>query len=943
MPASVDTSVSYVGGEETLGEWVCPGSGDASSKSLERTNDSPYASCDGIEAVHSELGDGVIRVASDGRILSFNETVVRVLGPFVDQETVTDWIDRMGFIGADDRAEVEGELFPLKACQMKGTAVVRDLSCRSLWSRERRSFRVLCVHETRWNRDPTVLIVLRDLTELKRTKALVGKMQVIDAANPNPSLLVTSEGAVVQMNPAAAVLSKDSESEGIFSLMPDLNKESIENCIRDGHSLNCETDLEGQIYQFTMIGLPQLGWAQVFGVDISAYRVAETRLRQAKAKAEAATRMKSEFLANMSHEIRTPMNGILGMASFLMDSTLDEQQREFAETIHSSGESLLAIINDILDFSKLEAQRLHLENVEFDLGRIVGDTMDLLARQGQSKGLEILVDVDSDVPECLVGDPVRLRQILNNLIGNAIKFTEKGEVELAISCLGTSASGIELGFVVSDSGIGVSQEKIEKLFRPFSQAESSTTRKYGGTGLGLVISRNLVELMDGRMRVESTLGYGSKFSFSARFGCRPNPKRLAEERRHVRGQRILVVDGHEGSCRILSKLLGGQELDCDTAINSEEMMTLLREQGRSERPYEALLLSSKFVGEKGGGLLDSIRVASDGTLAKIILLGGVDDAVSSVRRSGFENLEVLAKPIRPAKLFEALRKDIMSDSMESPNEASTQQRSSEDSRAPHLSAELQILLVEDNRVNIKVAGEQLRRLGVEADVANNGAEALRMLEKRRYDVVLMDCQMPVLDGFQATSEIRSREREQGIEPSEGLPIIAMTANAMDGDREKCLASGMSDYLSKPVNSERLREVLEKVLPRSTAAHLSDDQGETDRSSQNREYTQLVSEVGPELAMEILDTYVVDSRVSIASLRSAVEARDAKSILRTAHTLKGASATCGGRSIVYTCLQLETLAKDGEFSELTGLVEELSEELEMSFARIDAFRSLRQSQ
>ena len=882
----------------------------------------------------SELGDAVLRVDLEERILSFNEAAVRFFGPFVDQERLSNWTNRLGFSAQEENQATEKATFPFQDCLKSRRSVVRDLCCRSWWKRDVRRFRVVCVYETNDDGVESILVVLRDLSELKRTKELVGKLQLVEAECPYPTLQVTADGKINQMNPAARdLLNTLSGAMSLFSVMPDIRLEEVEECIDYGGSLTNETDIEGRVFQFTLVGMPKLGWAHVYGFDVSAFRETESELKAAKVKAESTTRMKSEFLANMSHEIRTPMNGILGMASFLMDSELDEQQREFADTIHSSGESLLAIINDILDFSKLEAQRLHLENVEFELSRVVGDTMDLLARQGQTKGLEILADVALDVPDRLVGDPVRLRQILNNLIGNAIKFTESGEVELTISCVGTSASGIELEFVVSDSGIGIPATKIEKLFRPFSQAESSTTRKYGGTGLGLVISKNLVELMEGRMKVSSTLGRGSQFSFSAKFGCRPNARRPESQTACLVGRRILIVDGHEGCRRVIGNLLSGWSVESYGASSLVDAISKVESRSSSGARFDAILIDSKIAQSEGLEQLNQLRSAGGEGIAKTILLGGVDDALTRPRFENFVGDDLLAKPIKPSKLFDCLRKNLFIEGRESSAIRSSSERL-EDSK---IIGDLSILLVEDNLVNIKVATEQLRRLGLKADCASNGAEAVKMVEKRAYDVALMDCQMPVLDGFQATSEIRSREREKGLEEGQGLHIIAMTANAMDGDRERCLASGMSDYLSKPVRSDRLREVLEKVCPNrglNSDSTLASDS--IDRSG-SAEFRQLVSEVGAELAKEILDAFVEDSRVAIAELEQGVIDRDAKSILRRAHTLKGASATCGGRSIVYTCLQIETFAKEGEFSELVGLVKELSNELEIVFEAINRFR------
>ncbi len=898
----------------------------------------PLNGLGGDMCVSTGMGDAVMVVARDERILWWNRSHSQMFGPVKENERISDWAKRHEFCCRGEGEGGEGSEFPYLSCRDNGERVVRDLTCRSWRTHDLRWLRVVCSPVFTAEHGPAVSVVLRDLTDLRNLKSLVSRLQAVEASNPSPALQITGEGTIRQANAAAQdLLANTTDPQSILSLLPELLPGEIRACIEQGDEVSFEVECGGRDYEFCLKGMPHLQRASVYGYEITAFRVAERRLRAEKSKAEVATRMKSEFLANMSHEIRTPMNGILGMASFLMDSDLDSQQKEFAETIHSSGESLLAIINDILDFSKLEAERLHLENVDFELSRVVGDTMDLLARQGQSKGLEILADIDSNVPKRLVGDPVRLRQILNNLLGNAIKFTESGDVELRIVCRGTASSGVELEFCVSDSGIGISTDKIEKLFRPFSQAESSTTRKYGGTGLGLVISKNLVELMDGSMKVESTLGVGSQFSFTARFGCTPLSKENKEKAVGFVGKRILIVDDHEGSARVLCKLLTHFGIECTRAAALSDAHSVLSAATLEGEPFHAVFVDGRLLGTDGLDSLGGISELARDSGLQVVILAGVDQFRSiKTQENAFSGL--LSKPVRESKLLDCLEHLLGKEQVEAAKRVDgALEHSRSDGDRSRLDPSLKVLLVEDNQVNVKVTMEQLRRLGVAADCAFNGADALKMIEKRAYDVVLMDCQMPVLDGFRATSEIRMREREKRVEAKDQLPIIAMTANAMDGDRERCLASGMTDYLSKPVASDRLLKMLERVCPARTASNGIEADKPGVSSNDFGAFEQLESEVGSELALEILDSFVADSHVALEELRGAVANHDAKSVLKLAHSLKGTSATCGGRSLVYTCLQVESLAKEGEFSEIEGLIDELSDELEATLALVDEYR------
>lgn len=918
---------------------------DSSASCLSGTSEPREAGLFDWRDVAESLEDSAIELSSDGIVRRFNQNAVVTIGPLVVGDRFADWCERLELsIPADSERASVFDGAPFSHCLQTGKMAVHEFVGRPFQSVSKSHLRVVCVPRGTGLEDAGdegLLVLIRVIGELSNGQPNAETVPFGAEECPYPVFEIDAKKRLHRSNsPAQAVFGKGPNSSDVSKLLAELDSEEIESCLERGTTLEREADLGDRVYRLTLSGQPALNRIRVWGQEITSFRESEATLKKAKARAEIATRVKSEFLANMSHEIRTPMNGILGMASFLMDSDLDEQQREFADTIHSSGESLLAIINDILDFSKLEAQRLHLENLEFELSRVIGDTMDLLARQGQVKGLEMLADVGGDVPNELIGDPVRLRQILNNLVGNAIKFTEAGEVTLSVERGNTTASGIELHFSVSDSGIGISEAKLKKLFRPFSQADSATTRKYGGTGLGLVISKNLVELMGGKMAVESTIGSGSHFRFTAKFGCRPKLRNESGVDNLSTGGPVLVIDDHAGSYRVLERRLREWAIESRRASCLGDGLSLLKEHDQNERRVRAVLLDSTL---PDGMLLEAIEQIRDlgraGSMPIIPLIGS-DETVSKDRLGTLGVGTVLTKPVKDARLYDWLQRWDENNNPSGPEQgrgssARNRQESRDGMSLPD--PNLRVLVVEDNDVNRRVAREQLRRLGLHCETAENGAVALKKLERQSYDAILMDCQMPVLDGFRAASEIRASERERGVGEGRGIPIIAMTANAMDGDRERCLASGMSDYLSKPVRVDRLRAVLAGIKigsrARSTDKSASDQQHEPSSAG----FDELVGEVGHELALEILAAYAEDGVNAIEAIKKATREKDAKGILKRAHALKGASATCGGRAMVYTCLQLEELAKQGEFSQMADLVEELRRDLSRTCQLIEDFR------
>jgi PAS domain S-box-containing protein len=756
------------------------------------------------------------------------------------------------------------------------------------------------------------------------------------------------DGRLLDANPATARLLGWASAEELLAAphgpLPQACVDALfAEVAREGEAAGCETELvrhDGRVVWILMHARApaDLGDAlDVLATDITegkqamaalrrrqdeleqAVRERTAQLAEAKDRAEEASRAKSEFLANMSHEIRTPMNAILGLSYLALQDEHDPRQRTRIEKVHASAESLLGLINDILDFSKIEAGKLDIEAIDFDLGDVLERFTNVVGLRAEEKGLELLFELPAELPMALVGDPSRLGQVLLNLGNNAVKFTQRGEVTVAVSCLEHGLHDVALAFEVRDTGIGVAPEQQRQLFSPFVQADASMSRRYGGTGLGLAISRRLVEMMGGEIGVTSEPGRGSCFRFTARFGLQAAeaPALHAEA---LRGLRTLVVDDNATAREVLARMAAGFGLDVGTAADGADALEKVFAADARDRPYALLLLDWKMPRVDGiecaRALLHAGALRHPPPVVMMASAAGRDDLQLELRRAALTVAALLTKPVTPSSLYDAC-----ASVLGAPPRAVSRALQREQAMSEHASMlrGARVLLVEDNEVNRDLALELLGRVGIVAQTANDGREALERLGHERFDAVLMDCQMPVMDGYATTAALR---RQPALRD---LPVIAMTANTMVGDREKALAAGMNDHVGKPIVVSELYETLARWIRRAPAPAAAPVNREAGIAA-------MMGDVA--LYQRLARMFCERERGFAERFRTACAAGDLETAQRCAHDLKAGAGTLGATLLQHAAARLErACVEHADEARLRDLAHEVARELDHALAAL----------
>jgi len=740
-------------------------------------------------------------------------------------------------------------------------------------------------------------------------------LESLVAISPAAVVVMDADERVTDWNPAASELFGYSAEEALGRSVDELvfgdadrgeGREITQEAMRVGRAQRIArrrrkdgtpVDVELKLVQLVVDG-SHVGFLGIYH-DV-------TELQRARQEAEAATQAKSAFLATMSHEIRTPMNAVIGMTDLLLGTELTGEQREFAEVVHSSGDALLHVIDDILDYSKIEAGKLELEHEPFDLRECVERALEIVAPRAWEKRIELGCLIDENAPAGIVGDASRLRQVLLNLLSNAVKFTEEGEVVVLVDAEAAARGQVRLELAVRDTGIGIPQDRMDRLFTSFSQVDASTTRRYGGAGVGLAISKRLVELMGGTIRAESEEGEGSTFRISLPAEPVELPTRptVDDALPQLLGKRVLVVDDNATNREIVTRHARAWRMEPVAVEGGAEALVLL---DAGER-FDLAVLDMMMPGMDGVELAREIRRRRSRRELPLLLLTSLGRLPQAVSSGAFD--AQLAKPLRASQLYNALVR-IVAEGDDEPGPTA------EAERPGRGAASLRILLAEDNAVNQKVALRLLERLGYGADVASNGLEAIEALERSQYDVVLMDVQMPELDGLDASRRICDRW------PDTRPRIIAMTANALPEDREACFAAGMDDYVAKPIRPDVLAEALRQVrqVGRDAVPPAEDADGRLDGAA----LESLRELGGDDFLAEVIDTFLADVGTLVSTLRRALDEGDAAEVRRMAHTLKSNGATLGATEFAELCRALEQQAKDGRLEDAPGLVARIEEE------------------
>jgi signal transduction histidine kinase/HPt (histidine-containing phosphotransfer) domain-containing protein/BarA-like signal transduction histidine kinase len=660
-----------------------------------------------------------------------------------------------------------------------------------------------------------------------------------------------------------------------------------------------------------------------------------SKLNEARLAAEAAMRAKSDFLAAMSHEIRTPMNGVIAMVGLLMETPLTADQRGYLETIHTSSETLLALINDILDFSKIDAGKMELDSRPFDLRACVEDSLDLLAVRAFEKNLDLIYQMDDGIPGTIQGDSLRLRQVLANLLSNAVKFTERGDILVQIKILSAKMDetqnhqNLHLHFSARDTGIGILPDQLSRLFKPFVQADVSTARRYGGTGLGLAISRRLVELMGGKMWAESTAGEGSTFHFTLSVRAEPNaaPPVLNARQPKLADLRILIVDDNPTICGVIAEQVAKWGMIPRTAGSPHQALDLLRKGDT----FDLAVLDLKMPGMDGVALAGEIRRLAAGAMMPLVLLAPMGAHSDTPNETHIVFAHTVAKPVKPVQLYEVFVRALLS-----PKTAARPVEPLKPDQPLAKQLPLRVLLCDDNAINQKVAARILQQLGYQPGLAANGREALDALDRQPYDLIFMDVMMPEMDGFEATRAIRERQQRSLPNYRSRIVIVALTAHAMQGDREKCLAAGMDDYLAKPIRPADVRKVIENwsqqmstTKPIQSAPSVETAAPPPD-AEPPVEMSRLIGLVDGDMESlrELIELYYRQTTQQLAQLEAAARANKADEVRHVAHSCAGASATLGMTRLVPMLRDLEKQGASGTLTSAAQLCENAAREFKL---------------
>ncbi|MCP9446487.1 MAG: response regulator [Nitrospira sp.] len=911
-----------------------------------------------VSALLDNLPFGIVLLRDDGSITWSNLEGARLLGrpqaalsgqsfpdiwaALTDSDTSSQVLDRLKSVAASREPTVRATV-RLRIGIAGETPV--EWTCHAL------------DHDGRSNA-PNLAISLRDLSREEELRAERDRLAAIAEESPSPVVELDRDGTMLYANPAmtARLAALGYRSNGTPAVLPPNLPDLVAHALRSGEPLQgVNVSLPDANFSWILCPVATHGLVRGYGIDVTNIRKAQQelmltaqelrdanhRLDEALTVAQDAAKAKATFLAMMSHEIRTPMNGVIGMTSLLLETPLSPEQKTYATTIRQCGESLLRVINDVLEYSKIEAGKLELESIDFNLRDTVEDTLAQFAQQADAKGLELTGLVHANVPIALRGDPARLRQVLTNLIGNAVKFTQQGEVSLQVFLEEDSPDHATIRFDVTDSGIGIPPDTQAKLFRPFVQGDSSTTRRYGGTGLGLTISKQLIELMGGRITLISSVGQGSTFRFTARFAKQADSPRAIVPSDDLAGHRVLIVDDHESGRRVLRELISGWGMLAETVEDADAALRRFAETATSGTPFELVIADVIMPRKDGLQFVRELRQRAEGRTTPVVLLTPLLQRDYTERGQSVGPVGYLQKPIRHNQLQECLRKALARGS-ESPARHPIRPGSSSTESAPavHASRRVSLLIVEDNEINQKLAARMAQKLGYDFRLANNGQEALDALAEKTYDAILMDCQMPILDGFETTKIIRQREADAGTaaDATAGgthkagasrprrIPIIAVTANAMKGDREQCLAAGMDDYLAKPIQLETLRSVLDRWIPRPA---LSPDRIDkrpivNHVDADTFDLADLEANLGGDhrLIRELVVLFMDRHQTRLAEIKTGLETGDATTVERAAHTLKGAAGNLRAGQVASVAGRIEELARQKRLEEVRPLVTEL---------------------